>query len=202
MTATPFNLIWSQNGSIIRGYQNEAYIEGSLVFPVTFPGNITDAQTITLNSSAQADGTLDILSGVKLYLVGDPTDLNTVQGYTPSAAFPPPTGGWPLGWPNLGAAFSPARPEMNGGLQISFDGNNWTTFSSVQAGAPGSIGVGDQSDPSTWILLPAAAIGTGASNGIIGPYDMATIYLRYMIPATDIVFKVFDIQLAVDCDIV
>lgn len=184
--SAPFNLIWSQNGSIIRGYQNGAYVEGSLVFPVTFPGKITDPLTITLRSSAQANGTLDILSGVKLYLTGNADDLATVQS----------------SWPNLGFAYNPPRNEMNGGLQVSFDGSNWTTFSKKQSGVSGSVGVGDQADPITWILLPATAIGTGASNGVLGPYDMATMYLRYVIPATASTFKVFNISVAVDCDIV
>ena len=176
----PFNLTWSQNGSIIRGYTNGAYVEGSLVFPVSFPGSISEPLTVTLNSSAQANGTYDILQNIKFFLTGDPDDLATVQG----------------GWPTLGNAFTPPRPEMNGGLQISFDGSTWTTFVS------GSSGVGDQNYPSTWIELPAVAIGAGGIAGTLGPFDIALFYMRYVLPATTTTYKVFDINLAVDCDIV
>lgn len=246
--SAPFNLIWSQNGSIIHGYQNGAYIEGSLVFPVSFPGNITSVQQVTLQSSAQANGTLDILSGVSFYLTGDSDDLQTVLSK----------------WPNLGNAYNPPRPEMNGGLQVSFDGSDWITFVSpgsanitaaaalgasslsvddasalcpsgqltvngqtlTYTGISGSTitgvagivqplpvdavveqltsgaSVGDPSNPSSWLGLPAIAIGTGASDGVLGPYDTATLYLRYVIPGTADEYQVFNIQLAVDCDIV
>jgi hypothetical protein len=179
--APSFNLIWSQNGTVIRG----TGLDGQLVVPVGFPGEVTAAYQVTLHSSAQANGTLDILSGVKFYLTGAVADLATVQG----------------SWPNLGFAFSPPRNEMNGGLQISFDGSTWHTFSKVQPGVTGSVGFGDQNDPTTWIPLPSIAIGSDGTDETLGPFDVATLYLRYIIPATATAFKVFDLQLAVDCDI-
>jgi len=200
MTA-PFNLLWSQNGTVIHG----GAVTGSLVFPVMFPGVTSQVQQITLSSSALTNGTFDILSGVKFYLTGDPTDLNTVQGFTPPGIVP--EDGWPVGWPNLGNVSTVARPELDGGLQISFDGLHWdpplgATFSAVQAAAPGSVGVGDQNDPTTWLLLPASAIGLNGADGILGPYDIATLYLRYVIPNSVTDYQLFDISLAIDADVV
>ena len=63
------------------------------------------------------------------------------------------------------------------------------------------MGAGDQNDPSTLILLPASAIGSDGQDGVLGPYDQATFYLRFVIPPTAALFKALDIQLAVDCDI-
>jgi hypothetical protein len=194
----PFGLMWYQSGVLIHG----GSIAGPLVFPVMFPGKTSPVQQVTLSSSAQTGGTFDVLSGVKFYLTGDPYDLNTVQGSTPPPQIPPPTGGWPIGWPNLGNVFTPQRPEMNGGFEISFDGTSWITFSAVQSSVPGSVGVGDQNDPSTWVILPATAIGLNGTEGILGPYDTATLYLRYVIPNSVTDYQVFDISLVADVDVV
>jgi hypothetical protein len=197
----PFNLIWSQNGSVIHGYTSGVYNEGSLVFPISFPSITSDPQKITLISSALANGTFDILSNVRFYLTGTEADLNIVQGYTPTD-LPIPEGGWPIGWPNLGLVGGNNNTELNGGLQISFDGINWTTFSSVQAGAVGSVSVGDLSDYDSWVVLPAISVGLNGSDGIIGPFDTATMYLRYIIPPGADNYQLFNIALACDVDIV
>ena len=189
----PFNLLWKQNGLVIRGYQNGADVNGPLVFPVGFPTKTSGPLNITLQSSAQANNTLDILSNVKLYLTGNSEDLGIIQGMGQSST---------LGWPNLGFAFDPPRSWMNGGLQISFDGINWTTFSSVQSNAPGSVGVGDQTDPTTWLLIPAIAMGVSGTDGTIGPFDIANIYLQYVVPSTANNYEIPIIYLTVDADIV
>jgi hypothetical protein len=103
---------------------------------------------------------------VKFYLTGDPNDIATVQG----------------SWPNLGFSYNPQRPQLNGGFQISFDGIDWTTFSIKNPALTGSVGAGDQNDPSTWILLPASAIGSDGQDGTLGPYDQATFYIRFVVP--------------------
>jgi hypothetical protein len=199
----PFNLLWSQNGSLIHGYANNKYVEGGLVFPISFPSITCAPQKVNLTSSALANGTLDILSNIKFYLTGDMTDLNTVQGYTPpSNLLDPPEGGWPIGWPNIGFQHTPSLPQLNGGLQISFDNINWITFASKQIGAPGSVSVGDMNDASSWLLMPGIAVGEGGTDGLLEPFDTATFYLRYIIPPGDTTYKLFNISLALDCDII
>ena len=46
---------------MLRGYENGADVNGGLTFPVAFPGTISKPQTVTLASSALANGTFDIL---------------------------------------------------------------------------------------------------------------------------------------------
>jgi len=173
----PFSLIWSQNGTLLHG----GNADGSLVFPVMFSGVTSLVQQVTLNSSARVNGTFDILSGVKFYLAGDSADLAIIMGQ----------------WPNLGSAYTPARPELNGGLQISFDGTTWTTFC---MGASGNVG--NPNDPTTWLPLPAIAVGLGGADGILGPYDIASLSLRYLVPNSVANYQLFNISLAVDCDVV
>ena len=109
---------------MLRGYENGADVDGGLTFPVAFPGTISKPQTVTLASSALANGIFDILQNVKFYLTGDPNDIATVQG----------------SWPNLGFSYNPQRPQLNGGFQISFDGIDWTTFSIKNPALTGSVG--------------------------------------------------------------
>ena len=178
----PFSLLWSQNGTLIHG----GSVSKVLVYPAMFPGKTSLVQKISLTSSAQVNGTFEILNGVKFYLTGTDEDLDLVQGQ----------------WPNLGFAYNPPRSEMDGGLQISFDGNNWITFSRLDPHIIGSQGIGDKDDPSTWLELPGVAIGLNGADGGLGPYDVATIYLRYVVPDSHLEYRIFDINLAVDCDVV
>lgn len=173
----PTYLVWTQNGVLLRGYQNGAWVDGNLAFPVGFPGQQNTTQTVVLSSSAGSEGTLETLNNVRLYLTGDLGDLAIVQGL----------------WPALGDAYSPPRPEMNGGFDISFDGSNYIRFSTL---------VGLASDPTTWLTVPAVAIGQNGADGVLGPYSTATMFLRYVIPPTVTTYKTFNIQLAVDMDIV
>ena len=173
----PSYFVWSQNGTMLRGYANGSWVEGSLVFPVGFPGTVGTPQVLTLQSSASAQGSLETFKNVRFYLTGDPDDLALVQGL----------------WPVLGNAYSPARADLNGGFEISFDGSNYTRFSNT---------VGLQSDPSTWLTLPAIAIGSNGADGVLGAYDTAQIFVRYNVPSVANIFKIFNIQLAVDADIV
>ena len=172
----PSYFIWSQNGKMLRGYANGSWVPGSLVFPVGFPGKVSPVQSLTLQSSASAQGSLETFKSVKLYLTGDPADLAMVQG----------------SWPSLGNAFTPARADLNGGFEISFDGANYTRFSNT---------VGLASDPTTWITLPAIATGSSGADGVLGAYDTAQIFVRYVIPPSVTTYKTLGIQLAVDADI-
>jgi hypothetical protein len=172
----PSYLVWFHNGVMVRGYQNGSWVDGDLVFPIAFPGAPSETEVVTLQSSASSEGSLETFRNVKLYLTGDPADVAVVQTV----------------WPYLGDAYSPARPEMNGGLEISFDGSNYTRFSKQ---------VGYEGDPSTWITLPALSIGQNGQDGVLGAYDTAQFYIRYTIPAVTNVYNTFKLQLAADVDI-
>ena len=173
----PSYFVWSQNGTMLRGYVNGSWVPGNLVFPVGFPGTVSTPQVFTLQSSASTQGSLETFQNVRFYLTGDPEDLAIVQGL----------------WPTLGNAYNPVRTDLNGGFDISFDGSNYTRFSNT---------VGLKSDPSTWLTLPAIAIGQNGSNGVLGAYDTAQIFVRFTIPSVANLFKILNVQLAVDADII
>jgi hypothetical protein len=173
----PSYFVWQQNGALLRGRLNGEWVDGGLVFPVGFPGVPNVTQTITLQSSASSEGSLETFKNVKIYLTGDPGDLAIVQGV----------------WPAYGDAYTPPRPEMNGGFEISFDGSNFLRFSKT---------VGLESDPSTWLTLPAVSIGQNGQDGVLGAFDSAQFFVRYTIPFVAGVFKTYNIQLAADADII
>jgi hypothetical protein len=92
---TDFYFIWRRDGALASNYR----------FPISFSGEITDAVSFTLSTSAQSLQTYETVQNVKFYLTGDPNDVNLVQEL----------------WPNL---------NPSGGLDVSFDGgNSWTRFS-------------------------------------------------------------------------
>jgi hypothetical protein len=177
--ASSFYLIWEQPDITLRGYAaTTGWVDGGLSFPVCFPQRYSEAKIVTLRSSARDSGTLETLKSVKFYLTGNATDLIQVQET----------------WPYYGSSFSPNRVELNGGFEISFDeGRTYTRFSKT---------AGYASDPSTWISLPASAVGLNGIAGQLGPYDRARIYMRYRVPQQATNYKLLDVRLAVDFDIV
>lgn len=171
-----FYLIWQYGESLLRGYENGGWVENKLSFRISFPGRVSDALPVTLRSSARDSHTFETLKAVKFYLTG--SDVPVVQEQ----------------WPYLGNAFNPARAELNGGFELSFDGGRtWNRFSRE---------VGYEKNPATWLDLPSNAVGAGAVAGQLGPFDRARLLVRYVIPPKVDLFKVLDIQLAVDFDIV
>lgn len=172
----PFSLVWKRGDQVLRGPDGLTRVEGRAEFPITFPGRVAEAVPLLLGSSARDSHTFETLTNVRFYLTG--TDVPTVQGL----------------WPSVGDAFTPARPELNGGFELSFDqGRSWTRFSPT---------VGNEAVPATWVPLPAIAVGLNGIDGQLGPFDQAHLLVRYAVPSLIVDFKVFDIQLAVDCDIV
>jgi hypothetical protein len=141
--------------------------------PVSFPGTITPPQAVQLRSSAIDTQTFESLSRVQFYLRGP--DAAEVQ----------------RAWPYAG---DPTRQsELDGGFEISFDGGNrWIRF---------NLQTGLQSDPSTWITLPAFAVGEQGQDGLLSPYDIAHLSLRYVIPPSGSINKVYDVVLAASFDI-
>jgi hypothetical protein len=169
---SPFYLIWQYNDAVIRGQQDGSWVDGELTFPVSFPGEYSSALRVTLRSSARDTGTFETLQGLKLYLQG--SDAAVVQQQ------------WPV--------ISADRPELNGGFEISFDnGRTYTRFDATH---------GLESNVSTWLTVPASAIGLDGQNGILGPFDQAHFLVRYRIPPTATLFGKLDIRLAAGFDIV
>lgn len=88
-----------------------------------------------------------------------------------------------LGWSEL---------TPSGGLEISFDwGATWTRFSTT---------VGNPAIPSTWIPLPALAMGLSGVAGQLSPFDNATVALRFNIPASNTVTGQLNLELAINCN--
>lgn len=107
MLTTPGVYInWTQGSGVLIGLNSSrVFIETEAVAGISFPNNSTVPLNVMMASSARDLGTFDTLINVKLYLTGDPDEINTVQNI----------------WPNQG-----------GGLFISYDGGKtYTVFSST-----------------------------------------------------------------------
>lgn len=144
-------------------------------FPVGFPGTVSIAQQIKVTSNAIQLQTFETLVGVKFFLTGDANDINTVQNI----------------WPTLGGL---NEPELNGGFDVSFDfGSTYIRFDSTH---------GLQSDPSTWISLPAEAVGLQGVDETLGAFDTAYLIIRYVIPPQATQFGVLNVNLGMDFDII
>ena len=173
------NLIWQQNTTILKS----GAVCKPLVLPVTFPATTGTTQKLVLSTSAVADGTFASLVNLKLYLQGDPDQLNTLLNV----------------WPNYGSGTTPQQPELNGGIEISFDGG----YSFQRLGAlPGGENFGLADDPTTWITVPASCIVPGTTDGVLGPFDLATLSVRYIVPPLADQFQIFNVRLEAAFDVV
>lgn len=170
---TPFQIIWSDNsGNEIRGPNIP---NGAVWLPIGFPTTTSQIQSLQFRSNAQDLQTYEVLSNVNFYLTGNPNDVNTVQNI----------------WTNYGG---PTKPELNGGFEISFDfGRTYIRFNS-------NIGV--ESNPATWILLPTEAVGAQGIVGILGPFDIGRVIVRYIIPPAADQYQTFNISLGIDFDVI
>jgi hypothetical protein len=84
-------------------------------------------------------------------------------------------------------------PTQGGGLFISYDGGKtYTAFSTTY---------GYEAAPSTWVLLPAVAVGLNGLNGVLGPFDSANLVLKYVIPEQATQYDIYNIQLTADFDV-
>jgi hypothetical protein len=84
-------------------------------------------------------------------------------------------------------------PTQGGGLFISYDGGKTYT--------PFTTTYGYQADPTTWVLLPAVAVGLGGLNGVLGPFDSANLVLKYVIPEQANQYDIYNVQLTADFDV-
>jgi hypothetical protein len=84
-------------------------------------------------------------------------------------------------------------PPLGGGFYISYDGGKtYTVFSPTY---------GYENDPTTWVLLPAEAIGLNGVDGTLGPFDSANLILKYVIPEQATQYQIYDIALTADFDV-
>lgn len=162
----PFQLVWSDvSNNVLNGAS----------FPIGFPGTTSVPQQLQVKSNAAALQTFETLTNVKLFLTGDADDINIVQNI----------------WPTLGGN---TRPELNGGVEISFDfGRTYTRFDATH---------GAEADISTWIQLPVEAVGSAGAAQTLGAFDVAHLILRYVIPPGATQFEKLNISLALDFDII
>jgi hypothetical protein len=145
------------------------------VFPIAFPGTTSPPQLIQLRSNAAVLQTYETLVGVSFFLVGDTDDINTVQNL----------------WPTLGGV---SQSGLNGGYDISFDsGRTFIRFDPTH---------GVQGNQSSWIELPAEAIGSQGTVGVLGAFDTAHLIVRVVVPPGATQYQSFAIQLGVDFDII
>jgi hypothetical protein len=161
----PFQIVWSDVSNNILTAE---------AFPINFPGQSTTPAQLQVRSNAVTLQTYETLVGVKFFLTGDPDDINIVQNI----------------WTTIGGS---TRPELNGGVDISFDfGQTYIRF---------DITHGLESAPSTWIPLPAEAVGAQGADQTLGAFDTAHIIIRYVIPPGATQYEKFDIRLGIDFDI-
>lgn len=174
------NLVWRNDaGTVLK---NDA-MDGSLVFAATFPGVTGKAQKLLLSTPAVSDGTYASLRNVQVFLSGDAGQIDTLLNV----------------WPNYSLRSTPNRAELNGGIEVSFDRG----YSFRRLGAlPDGTRSGFPDDPSTWITLPRACILPGSSDGILGPFDLATLFVRYVVPPLADQFQIFDVRLEAAFDVV
>jgi len=172
----PLNLIWKFNGNTIR----DGSTDGSLIHPINFPGVTGDTQEVSLQTTAQADQTFASLTGLQLYLQGDPGQLDILLNV----------------WP----AYNLARPDLNGGLEISFDGG--ASFHRFGFCPLCQERHGDPEDPSTWLTVPAVAISPSDGDGVLGAFATVRMLLRYRIPPQADQFQIFKVRLEATFDVI
>lgn len=82
---------------------------------------------------------------------------------------------------------------QGGGYYISYDGGKtYNQFNTTY---------GYKADPSTWVLMPAEAVGLNGQDGVLGPLDSANLVLQYIIPAQATQYQIYDIALTCDFDV-
>lgn len=173
-----FYLQWLHNNQLVQGFDPaNGFTPGQLVFPVAFPGQFSDPLSVFLSTTAMQSQTFETLKNVQLYLEGDDEDIEVVQ----------------QNWPYLGLGYSPRRKDLEGGLEISFDGGrSYTRF---------SVDQGYRSDPNSWITVPAVSIGYGASDGVLTAFDRASFLVRMVVPPHAKDTRLFNLRLEVSCDV-
>jgi hypothetical protein len=109
--ATPgFFLEWDQGLTVLIGLVNNVFQQDEAVAGISFPGYTTIPIQVTMASSGRSLRTFDTLINTKLYLTGNPAEIEIVQ----------------VIWPTMG-----------GGLYISYDnGKTYTPFTTTYGYQP------------------------------------------------------------------
>lgn len=168
----PFQVFWTDASG--NEIKGPDNPTGTYMFPVVFPGTSSLATQIQMRTNARDLQSYETVQNVSFYLSGNATDVNTVQNV------------WPV--------ISSSQSQLNGGFDISFDfGRTYIRFNNTT----GVLG-----DPSSWILLPAEAIGSQGVDGQLGAFDSATMIIRLVIPPSATEYKILNIELGVDFDVI
>lgn len=183
-----FNLIWKESGNLVR----QAGKDDQLVWAPSAPGVIGEPRIIEVSASGL--NISERLEKVRLYVTGNPADVNTVMSV----------------WPFLGRQpGQPRRDELNGGLEVSFDGGRtWQRFKYAAGNSdPDYPNYGYEADalgtdPARWATLPSVAIGLTASDGVLRNFDTGRFLLRWKIPAGANQFHIFAVTVEAAYDIV
>lgn len=168
--------------------------DGYLITPPITPDHYTESRIIELTTSAVMTGVMERLEKVRLYVTGNPDDVATVMSV----------------WPFLGRQQGqPRRDELNGGLEISYDGGRtWQRFKYAANNAdPDYPNYGNEADAlgtdnTKWATIPVVALGLGATSGVLDPFTTARFLLRWKIPPGADQFHVFDVTLEAAFEIV
>lgn len=166
MTTPGFFIEWDQGLTVLIGLVNGVFQQTEAVAGISFPGYTTIPIQVTMASSGRSLRTFDTLINTKLYLTGNPAEIETVQ----------------VTWPSMG-----------GGLYISYNGGKTYT--------PFTTTYGYQSDPSTWPLIPAEAIGLNGADGVLSFLQSANFVMKFIIPVKATQYQIYDIALTCDFDV-
>lgn len=94
-----------------------------------------------------------------------------------------------LSWTHLSV-----KDNFNGGLEISQNGGrDWVRF---------NLTAGNKQDSTTWIILSATSIGALGQDGVLNPYDTATILLRVVVPPSFSDYRILAFNIGVDFDVI
>lgn len=82
----PLHILWTYNGRVLHGLDlaDATWKDDTFNFGVGFPDKITEARELQLQSSARRRRSYDILTGVELYLTGDPQLLSMITELWPA----------------------------------------------------------------------------------------------------------------------
>lgn len=132
MPTTPgVYLVWTQGTALLTGEFNKIFQENELIQGISFPNNSTPAVPVSMASSARDRFTFDTLINVKLYLTGDPKQIDIVQHIWPTQG-----GGLLISY-NGGKTYVPFTTTYG----YELDPTTWVTLPALSIGLGGQAGI-------------------------------------------------------------